>query len=157
MVKLPQYFDILIENGYDDLESVGDVTMEELSQIGIDKIGHRKKILKHALLLKDDITPLSQRELNLGWTANTMRHNGHQSHINNPTLSPNSANGGPSGSTLSGQSGHSYLLYEYIWSEHDSNDMNELSHIPWGAYSATNNTHTGLNQINEQLNLSKNF
>eukprot|EP01084_Bolivina_argentea_P205992 351794_1 len=67
MVKLPQYFETLVTNGYDDLEGVADVTSDELEQIGINKMGHRKKIVKYAGLLRGDgdvtliLTPRSDR------------------------------------------------------------------------------------------------
>ena len=51
-VKLPQYADVLLNDGYDDFEMVADLTTEYLIQIGVDKSGHRKKILKHAKQLK---------------------------------------------------------------------------------------------------------
>ena len=47
-VDLEQYTDLLINNGYDDMESISDLTMNELKDIGVEKIGHRKKIFKHA-------------------------------------------------------------------------------------------------------------
>ena len=45
-VKLPQYYDILLQNGFDDMEFVKDITKEDLLGIGIDKLGHQKRILK---------------------------------------------------------------------------------------------------------------
>eukprot|EP00484_Ammonia_sp_Unknown_P019217 CAMPEP_0197036396 /NCGR_PEP_ID=MMETSP1384-20130603/13906_1 /TAXON_ID=29189 /ORGANISM="Ammonia sp." /LENGTH=667 /DNA_ID=CAMNT_0042466573 /DNA_START=33 /DNA_END=2032 /DNA_ORIENTATION=- len=48
IVRLPQYFGLLLENGYDDLESIEDLTVSELQQIGIEKVGHRKKLIKYA-------------------------------------------------------------------------------------------------------------
>ena len=47
-VKLPQYFELFIEQGFDDLDSIKDVTKEDLNQMGIDKVGHQRKIIKHA-------------------------------------------------------------------------------------------------------------
>lgn len=46
-MKMPQYLPLFIRNGYDDMEIVREMTDSELSQIGIDKIGHRKKMLKY--------------------------------------------------------------------------------------------------------------
>ena len=51
-VKLPQYFELLKEDGFDDLESVQDVADDDLKAMGIDKTGHRKKILKFVAKLK---------------------------------------------------------------------------------------------------------
>ena len=52
-VKLPQYIDILIKNGYDDMECIQHITLDEMQQIGIDKMGHRHKILRYAQKLKN--------------------------------------------------------------------------------------------------------
>ena len=47
-VKLGQYAQVLIDNGFDEMESLMDITMEELEEMGVDKMGHRKKIFKNA-------------------------------------------------------------------------------------------------------------
>ena len=44
-VKLP-YYQLLKDQGFEDLESVQDLTADELKEMGIKKIGHRKKIMK---------------------------------------------------------------------------------------------------------------
>eukprot|EP01083_Nonionella_stella_P300707 1028071_1 len=54
VVKLPQYFEILLANGYDDLEAVAEVTFDELERIGMNKMGHRKKMMKCAARLRGD-------------------------------------------------------------------------------------------------------
>eukprot|EP01084_Bolivina_argentea_P138642 244045_1 len=46
IVNLVQYYHVFVENGFDDLDSLTDIKMEELETIGIDKLGHRKKLLK---------------------------------------------------------------------------------------------------------------
>ena len=46
VVRLPQYYDKLLKNGFDDLEFIQNITKEDLKKIGIDKIGHQKRILK---------------------------------------------------------------------------------------------------------------
>ena len=51
-VKLPQYLDLMIENGFEDLESLQDITMEHLREMGIDKIGHRIKLMKAVATLQ---------------------------------------------------------------------------------------------------------
>jgi len=48
--RLPQYAELLISAGL-ELETIMDVTKEELEELGITKIGHRKKILKYAAKL----------------------------------------------------------------------------------------------------------
>lgn len=47
-VGLSQYYDILEKNGFDDLQSMGLLTMQDLNDIGITKRGHQKKLLFHA-------------------------------------------------------------------------------------------------------------
>ena len=56
-VKLPQYFELLIENGFEDMESIKDITMDHLRDMGIDKIGHRLKFMKSVAALKASDTP----------------------------------------------------------------------------------------------------
>ncbi len=52
-VKLPQYFQLFIKHGYDDVSIILDMNNEDLIQIGIDKIGHRKKVMKYIHLLQN--------------------------------------------------------------------------------------------------------
>ena len=47
VVNLSQYYHTFVDNGFEDLNSIMDITMDELKQIGIFKLGHRKKIFKH--------------------------------------------------------------------------------------------------------------
>ena len=51
-VKLPQYFDLLKENGFEDLDGVQDLTDNDLREMGIEKMGHRRKIIKFVSKLK---------------------------------------------------------------------------------------------------------
>ena len=51
-VRLPEYFELLIENGFEDMESMKDMTMEHLREMGIDKMGHRIKLMKGIAALK---------------------------------------------------------------------------------------------------------
>eukprot|EP01084_Bolivina_argentea_P119657 212152_1 len=46
-----KYFDLLKEDGW-DLETILDITVNDLARIGIDKGGHRKKIYTYAQILK---------------------------------------------------------------------------------------------------------
>ena len=48
VVRLPQYYDMFINHGFDDLEIVGDMTIDNLKQIGVNKLGHQIKIIKYA-------------------------------------------------------------------------------------------------------------
>ena len=51
-VKLSQYFQVFVEQGFDDLEHIKDITKEDLEQMGIDKVGHQRRILKQAKLIQ---------------------------------------------------------------------------------------------------------
>ena len=44
VVKLQQYADIIIDDGFDDMETVMTLTDDDLIKIGIEKRGHRRKI-----------------------------------------------------------------------------------------------------------------
>eukprot|EP01084_Bolivina_argentea_P128556 227213_1 len=46
VVGLPQYIDLFIENGIEDMDTISHITMNELQMCGIDKIGHKIKITK---------------------------------------------------------------------------------------------------------------
>lgn len=46
-VKLPQYFHVLVENGFDDMESIHDLEDAVLKEIGVEKVGHRRKLIKY--------------------------------------------------------------------------------------------------------------
>lgn len=46
IVKLPKYYNAFVDNGFDDLSFViGMIREQDLIMIGIDKVGHRRKIL----------------------------------------------------------------------------------------------------------------
>ena len=46
-VELPQYFDVFIENGFESLDIIKEIQSEQdLNQMGIDKLGHKRKIMK---------------------------------------------------------------------------------------------------------------
>eukprot|EP01084_Bolivina_argentea_P021003 39007_1 len=53
-VKLEQYFDMFIENGFDNLEAIKMVTMDVLNMIGIDKIGHKMTLIRHVAKLNSN-------------------------------------------------------------------------------------------------------
>ena len=44
-VKLPQYLDLFFENGLEDMEVIMTLNEKDLMDVGIKKIGHRKKIM----------------------------------------------------------------------------------------------------------------
>ena len=53
-VRLPQYYEVLIENGIDDLETVALLAEEQLKEIGIVMLGHRVKLLNEMQQLKSN-------------------------------------------------------------------------------------------------------
>eukprot|EP01084_Bolivina_argentea_P103440 185274_1 len=59
-VGLEEYFYVLVKNGFDGMESVKMLTMNELNVLGIDKMGHRMKILKY-------IAKLNQKKSNIAY------------------------------------------------------------------------------------------
>ena len=52
VVHLPRYFELLKEDGFDDMESVQDLTDNDLKAIDITKTGHRRKLLRNAAKLR---------------------------------------------------------------------------------------------------------
>ena len=64
-VGLEQYFEALVENGFDDLESVTMITMNELDTLGIiEKMGHKMKLLRY-------ITKLNENEIGANQEGDT--------------------------------------------------------------------------------------
>ena len=60
-VGLPQYFDIFIDAGIEDLATASLLTMETIKGMGIDKIGHQMKILNGIVKLKENDQPKEGR------------------------------------------------------------------------------------------------
>lgn len=54
VVGLPQYFRILISAGFDDLDAMKELSLTDLSELNILKLGHKKKLIKAAKDLKGD-------------------------------------------------------------------------------------------------------
>ena len=53
-VELPQYFDLLIKHGYDNLDAVSTVKSSHLKLLGMNKMGHRQQLLKYVQIIKDE-------------------------------------------------------------------------------------------------------
>jgi len=53
ILKMEQYYQLFVDDGYDDLESVMGIGMDDLESIGIQKNGHKKKILREIQKLAD--------------------------------------------------------------------------------------------------------
>ncbi|XP_048846387.1 caskin-1-like isoform X9 [Brienomyrus brachyistius] len=45
MIGLGQYYQILVNNGYESIDFITDITWEDLQEIGITKLGHQKKLM----------------------------------------------------------------------------------------------------------------
>ncbi|XP_029456382.1 caskin-2 isoform X2 [Rhinatrema bivittatum] len=59
-IGLPQYHKKLVENGYDSITIVTDLTWEDLQEIGINQLGHQKKIMLAVKKLADIRKSLNQ-------------------------------------------------------------------------------------------------
>eukprot|EP01083_Nonionella_stella_P070228 187804_1 len=117
-VKLAQYLDLFVNNGYDDLESMQDITFSELEQIGINKMGHRKKLAKYAAkLVFIDTRSTRVKHLNRLHKSSSSAVSSASNNTVPGAMSPNSANG--SGTT------HSSLYSHNIWSD------DSVSSMPW--------------------------
>ncbi|NXL41288.1 CSKI2 protein, partial [Podilymbus podiceps] len=64
-IGLPQYHKKLVSNGYDSITIVTDLTWEDLQEIGINKLGHQKKIMLAVKKLRDLRKSLNQAEATL--------------------------------------------------------------------------------------------
>ncbi|XP_069510900.1 caskin-2 isoform X2 [Ambystoma mexicanum] len=62
VLGLPQYHKKLVENGYDSISIVTDLTWEDLQEIGINKLGHQKKLMLAVKRLSDIRKSLNQAE-----------------------------------------------------------------------------------------------
>ncbi|KAI5616084.1 caskin-1 isoform X1 [Silurus asotus] len=45
LIGLSQYYQTLVQNGYDNMDFVSDISLEDLQEIGITKLGHQKKLM----------------------------------------------------------------------------------------------------------------
>ncbi|XP_029805285.1 caskin-1 [Suricata suricatta] len=45
MIGLAQYHKVLVDNGYENIDFITDITWEDLQEIGITKLGHQKKLM----------------------------------------------------------------------------------------------------------------
>lgn len=61
-VKLPQYADTLLDNGFDDFDCFAGVTDEILEEIGIAKLGHRHKLMRCASRLDGSLQQQRDRQ-----------------------------------------------------------------------------------------------
>ncbi|XP_066473407.1 caskin-2 isoform X2 [Tiliqua scincoides] len=61
-IGLPQYHKKLVSNGYDSISIVTDLTWEDLQEIGVNKLGHQKKIMLAVKKLTDLRKSLSQAD-----------------------------------------------------------------------------------------------
>ena len=47
VVHLEEYFNLFTKNGFDELDDMKDITINDLNIIGIKKLGHKKKLIKY--------------------------------------------------------------------------------------------------------------
>ncbi|XP_012866701.1 PREDICTED: caskin-1 [Dipodomys ordii] len=45
VIGLAQYYKVLVDNGYENIDFITDITWEDLQEIGITKLGHQKKLM----------------------------------------------------------------------------------------------------------------
>ncbi|KAM9770175.1 caskin-1-like isoform 4-T4 [Menidia menidia] len=50
---LSQYYQVLVQNGYENIDFVSDISLEDLLEIGITKLGHQKKMMLGVKRLKE--------------------------------------------------------------------------------------------------------
>ncbi|XP_072772442.1 caskin-1 isoform X3 [Nerophis lumbriciformis] len=50
---LSQYYQVLVQNGYENIDFISDISLEDLQEIGITKLGHQKKLMLGVRRLKD--------------------------------------------------------------------------------------------------------
>ena len=63
-VQLMQYFNILVANGYDNMDAISTLNLRHLETMGIKKMGHRHQIMRHVEQLKYVYIPIMvEREL----------------------------------------------------------------------------------------------
>uniref|UniRef100_A0A3Q3LG49 Caskin-1-like n=1 Tax=Mastacembelus armatus TaxID=205130 RepID=A0A3Q3LG49_9TELE len=49
---LSQYYQVLVQNGYENIDFISDISLEDLQEIGITKLGHQKKLMLGVKRLK---------------------------------------------------------------------------------------------------------
>ncbi|XP_054593711.1 caskin-1 [Nothobranchius furzeri] len=50
---LSQYYQVFVQNGYENIEFVSDISLEDLQEIGITKLGHQKKLMLGVARLRE--------------------------------------------------------------------------------------------------------
>ncbi|XP_076004202.1 caskin-1 isoform X2 [Genypterus blacodes] len=50
---LSQYYQVLVQNGYENIDFISDISLEDLQEIGITKLGHQKKLMLGVNRLKE--------------------------------------------------------------------------------------------------------
>ena len=55
-VGLGEYVELFIQNGFDTMEVIKSLKMEDLEVLGIEKLGHKRRIIQSVLLLKEHET-----------------------------------------------------------------------------------------------------
>uniref|UniRef100_UPI00398E6005 caskin-2-like isoform X2 n=1 Tax=Pristiophorus japonicus TaxID=55135 RepID=UPI00398E6005 len=63
VIGLPQYHKKLVDNGYDSINFISEITWEDLQEIGITQLGHQKKMMIAVKRLLDVQKALNQAEV----------------------------------------------------------------------------------------------
>ncbi|CAM9524480.1 unnamed protein product [Bubo scandiacus] len=63
MIGLSQYYKVLVENGYENIDFITDITWEDLQEIGITKLGHQKKLMLASVSAGSTPAPSPARQL----------------------------------------------------------------------------------------------
>ncbi|XP_062304937.1 caskin-1 [Osmerus eperlanus] len=53
LIGLHQYYQVLVQNGYENMDFVSELSWDDLQEIGITKLGHQKKLMLAVRRLKD--------------------------------------------------------------------------------------------------------
>ena len=74
IVKLPQYTDLLINSGYDTMDNIYNISLNDLKQIGINKYGHNIKIFQCVQKLNDSINNKTELQSKSKQNHNNINH-----------------------------------------------------------------------------------
>ncbi|KAJ8318212.1 hypothetical protein KUTeg_003303 [Tegillarca granosa] len=121
-LHLEHYYSILSKQGYNDIESLTDITWEDLEEIGIQKLGHQKKIMLAIERIKriisgtkristvDGSTHRSSAEIleslennNSRWSGEVMSMSYNQEACNVPVIARKSSSGDSLNTNSSGE------------------------------------------------------
>ncbi|KAM8961680.1 caskin-1 isoform 2-T2 [Pelodytes ibericus] len=85
MIGLGQYYKVLVENGYENIDFITDITWEDLQEIGITKLGHQKKLM----LAVKKLAEIQKSEYGK-YESGSMRRRGPQKNVDMESPPPDS-------------------------------------------------------------------